>query len=549
MEVTLNTLEAIAKILKLEGVEWIATFPSNPLIEAVAKEGIRLVMFRQERGAVMAADGFSRTNCRNKFGVVITQGGPGAENAMGGIAQAYADNVPILLLPGGPSLGAWNVQPNFAPSRAYGPIVKSAEAILNPQHVGNVMRRAFHALRNGKAGPVVVETPDDVGSASVSDQIVSNYSSPKRFITVPSVTDVRDAVKELLGAKRPVIWAGAGVLFGDATRELKEFSELTGIPVYTTMQGKSSFPEDHPLSLGAGSSATTLPAFTWLKTSDVLFALGSSLSRTTYGQSIPAGKVIIQNTDNIQDINKEESVDIALAGDVKATLVMILDEVKTLIGKSGRKTDYAEEIETLRQSWMLEWNELLNSDVEPINTYRVVGEIERNLDKDKSIVTHDAGAPRDSILPFYKAIKPHGYIGWGKTTHLGFGIPLMIGAKIAYPDRFCLNLMGDGAFGMSGLDIETAVRAGTPITTVVLNNAGMATYPGQYEVSKELFGIKELSGDYAQIAEGMGAVGITVTSPSAVGPAIKQAQQLNSDGKTVLIDVHSDLESRKSKFS
>ena len=125
----------------------------------------------------------------------------------------------------------------------------------------------------------------------------------------------------------------------------------------------------------------------------------------------------------------------------------------------------------------------------------------------------------------------------------------MIGAKIAYPDRFCLNLMGDGAFGMSGLDIETAVRAGTPITTVVLNNAGMATYPGQYEVSQELFGIKELSGDYAQIAEGMGAVGITVTSPSAVGPAIKQAQQLNSDGKTVLIDVHSDLESRKSKFS
>ena len=150
-------------------------------------------------------------------------------------------------------------------------------------------------------------------------------------------------------------------------------------------------------------------------------------------------------------------------------------------------------------------------------------------------------------MPFYTATVPHSYIGWGKTTHLGFGIPLMIGAKLAKPDKFCINFMGDGAFGMAGLDIETSVRAGTPITTIVLNNGGMATYPSGYATATELFGTTEMTSDYAKIAEGMGAVGITVTSPSEVAPALKKAVQLNGDGKTVLLDIHSNMESRKSR--
>ena len=174
--------------------------------------------------------------------------------------------------------------------------------------------------------------------------------------------------------------------------------------------------------------------------------------------------------------------------------------------------------------------------------------LERTLDKENSIVTHDAGAPRDSIMPFYTATVPHSYIGWGKTTHLGFGIPLMIGAKMARPDKFCLNFMGDGAFGMSGLDIETSVRANAPITTVVLNNGDMATYPGGYPKARERFDLTHMGGDYAKIAEGMGAVGITVTEPSEIAPAIKKAQQLNADGRTVLLDVHSNMEGRRSKF-
>ena len=545
----MNVNEAVARILKLEGTEWVSCFPSNQLIESVAMEGIRTIMFRQERGAIMAADGYSRMNDREKFGVIITQGGPGSENSMGGIAQAFGDNVPILYLPGGPALSQYAVRPNFSPVRTYQTVSKYSEVIVQADQVANVMRRAFHGLRNGRPGPVIVEIPADVGTQEVPEDAL-NYHPPKRLPQSPAADDIKDAVRLLLNASKPVIWSGMGVLMSQATEELKELAELTEIPVYSTMPGKSSFDDRHPLSLGAGSSATSLPARTWLQESDVLFAVGSSMTRTSYGQPIPQGKIIIHNTESIEDINKDFSVDVGIPGDAKLTLQAMIEAVKAEIGENGRKGNrkVADEIVPLKERWMAEWRQILNSDEVPINTYRVIGELERNLDKVNSIVTHDAGAPRDTIMPFYTSTVPHSYVGWGKTTHLGYGIPLMIGAKLAKPDKFCLNFMGDGAFGMSGLDIETSVRVGAPITTIVLNNGGMATYPGGYPTASELFGTTQMTGDYAKIAEGMGAVGITVTQPGEVANALKQAQQLNAEGKTVLLDIHTNLEARRSNF-
>jgi len=546
----MNVNEAVARILKLEGVEWISCFPSNNLIESAAMEGIRTVMFRHERGAIMAADGFSRMNDRERFGVVITQGGPGSENSMGGIAQAFGDNIPILYFAGGPALNQYAVRPNFSPVRTYESVSKYGEVIMQADQVTSTMRRAFHNLRNGRPGPVLIEIPSDVANQEI-DEGSLNYQAPKRAPQSPAASDIKDAVKLLLNAKKPVIWSGMGVLMSKASEELRELAELTEIPVYSTMPGKSSFDDRHPLALGAGSSATSLPARTWVQQSDVLFAVGSSMTRTGYGQPIPNGKVIIHNTESIEDLNKDFSVDVGIPGDAKLTLLAMIAEVKSQIGESGRRdqTAVATEIAKLKAQWMADWKDILNSDETPINTYRVIGELERNLDKENSIVTHDAGAPRDTIMPFYTSTVPHSYIGWGKTTHLGYGIPLMIGAKLANPDKFCLNFMGDGAFGMSGLDIETSVREGAPITTVVLNNGGMATYPGGYPVANELFGTTRMGGDYAKLAEGMGAVGITVTHPVEVANAIKQAMKLNAEGRTVLLDIHTNLEARRSNFA
>ena len=543
----MNGTEVIAQILKSEGVEWLACFPSNPLIEAVAKVGIRPIAFRHERGAVMAADAYSRLGDRKRFGVVAVQSQAGAENAMGGISQAFADNVPILVLPGGAPLASAAVRPNFSAFNTYQSITRQVEVILKPEQVGDIMRRAFHALRNGRPGPVVVEMPSDVCGEEVPEAGL-HYTSPKVSIQTPSPSDVKEAVKALLEAKKPVIWAGMGVLLAGASAALTEFAELTEIPVYTTMPGKSSIDERHPLALGGGSGATTLAARQWLQESDVLFAVGSSMTRTGYGQPIPEGKLIIHNVGSLEDINKDFAADVALPGDAGATLMAMIEEVKSQLGENGRKgkTGVPAEMAKVKEQWMEAWMPLLTDNEEPINPYRVIWELNQNLDLENSIVTHDAGAPRDMMMPFLTATVPHSYIGWGKSTHLGYGIPLMIGAKMANPDKFCLNFMGDGAFGMSGLDVETSARTGVPITTIILNNGGMATYPGGFPTAREKYGVSHMIGDYAKIAEGMGAVGITVIKPAEIAPAIKRAQELNSEGKTVLLDIHTRFEDRRS---
>ena len=544
----MNGIEAIARILGREGVEWIACYPSNPLIEAAAREGIRLIAFRHERGAIMAADGYSRTSGRQRFGVAAVQSQAGAENSLGGIAQAFADNVPVLVLPGGTPLDRIAVRPNFSAAREYAGLTRRAEAIYAPEQIGAVMRRAFHALRNGPPGPVVVELTADVCAREAPASVLDGYRPPALVRQPPPPEAVREAAGLLLAAARPLIWAGAGVLAAGASEGLRELAELLAAPVFTTMPGKSAFDERHPLALGAGAGTTTLAAHRRLREADVLLALGTSLTRTGYGQAIPPGARVIHNTVAIDDIHKDEAPEVALPGDAALAAAALTAELRERLEAPRDAAPTAAAIAADRARWLAGWTLLLESDETPINTYRVIAEIDRALDRERSIVTHDAGAPRDSIVPFYTATTPHSYVGWGKTTHLGFSIPLLIGAKLAHPDRFCLCLMGDGAFGMSGMDIETSVRAGAPITAVVLNNGGMATYPGGFPTARERYGVSRMTGDYAAIAEGMGATGIKVRDPAALRPALDRARRLNAEGRTVLIDVHSNMEARRSRW-
>ncbi|MDG2285775.1 MAG: thiamine pyrophosphate-dependent enzyme, partial [Alphaproteobacteria bacterium] len=508
-----------------------------------------------ERGAMMAADGYSRISDRQRFGVVAVQSQAGAENIMGGLSQAYADNIPVLVMLGGNALNQLSVRPNFHAAQQMQGWAKQIETIYTPGQVGDVMRRAFHALRNGAPGPVVVELTQDVCGQEVPEAGM-NYRSPKLSRQTPQASDIAAAVDALLKAEKPVIWAGAGVLFSGATDALRELAELIATPVFCTMPGKSAMDERHPLALGAGGGTTTKAAHTWLTESDVFLGLGTSLTRSPYGQAIRGGKTMIHNTVNPDDINKDEAADIGLVGDTLLTIEALIAEVKARTGGKGAgdRTKIEAEVAAVKAEWMAEWTPVLTSDEEPLSYYRVIHEINQNLDLENSIVTHDAGAPRDSIVPFYNATTPHSYIGWGKTTHLGFGIPLMIGAKMAEPGKFCLNLMGDGAFGMSGTDIETAARSGAAITTVLLNNSAMATYSGPTQgtigaEAREKYGVSTMHGDYAKIAEGMGAVGLRVNKPSEMGPALHEARRLNAEGRTVLIEVAANVEERRSRFA
>ena len=545
----MNGYDAIAKILKKEGVEWLACFPSNPLIEAVAKEGIRPIMFRQERGGIMAADGFSRVKAGRGFGVFACQGGPGAENAYGAIAQAWADSVPILFIPDGVSLMSVDVKPSFWASRNYDRITKWSESINSPDRIVPLMRRAVHAVKNGRPGPVLLEMHRD----NMTDEIlnINDYHSPESSKVSPTDDSIEKATELIVNSKNPIIWAGQGVLYAEATKELKELSDILGLPVVTTMPGKSAFDERNPLSLGSANRTAPKPVWKWLGDSDTIFAIGSSLTITNYGITIPSGKKIIHSTNNYEDINKDYNVEIPLLGDAKLVLQMMIECInsnhKLLKIEEKRRTN-KELIKECKDEWYAEWNPLLNSNMNPINPYRLINEINNNIDHENSIITHDAGHPRDQIMPFLTATVPCSYLGWGKSTHLGYGIPLMIGAKMAEPGKFCMNFMGDGAFGMSGLDIETAARSGNPITTVVMNNQTMGGYSSNYPQSIEKFETIKMTGSYAKIAEGMGAIGINVDNPDEIKDAILEARKLNGEGKAVLLDVKTQQELKMSNY-
>ena len=546
----MNGYEAIAKILKQEGFEWMACFPANPLHEAVDKEGIRPFVFRQERGGIMAADGFSRLMSeQGKYGVFACQGGPGIENAFGGIAQASSEGVPIIFLPDGPGNNVTGTAPNFSGPDNFRNITKWAQSVTAAERIPSLMRQALSVMKNGRPGPVMLEMQRDVMGDEVSS--LDDFRSPQKYVAAPSKAELRAAVKKLLAAKRPVIWAGQGVLYAGASAKLTALAELTQIPVITTMPGKSAIDERHPLSLGAANKTAPKGVWEWLKSSDVLFAIGASLTKTSFGIDIPAGKTLIHSTVNTDDIDKEYTTDIGMVGDAMKTLCMMVDEVKAEIGEEGRKADTSirEAVAEVKKEWLADWAELLNSDMDPINPYRLVNEVNKAVDHENTVLTHDAGHPRDQVMPFYTATVPHSYIGWGKSTHLGYGIPLMIGAKLAQPDKQCINFMGDAAFGMSGLDLETANRIGAPITTVLLNNGTMGGYNRGMPTAMGEYGAGNMAGNYAGIAEDLGGVGIKITDPSEIGAAINKARQINFDeGKSVLLDVKTQQEMQFSEY-
>ena len=546
----MNGYELIAHCLKAEGVIWMPCFPANPLIEAAACVGIRPLVFRQERGGINAADGYARQTRGAPPGVFASQSGPGVENSFGGIAQAWGEAVPMVFLPGGAGLGGYDVRPNFSATRNYAAVTKLALSIDRVDRAATQIRRAFHTARQGRPGPVLVEMHGDVLGQEAPAGAAEGYKPSTLMRCAPASGDVKDAVRQLLNAKRAVIWAGQGVLYADACAQLRALAELTQVPVITTMQGKSAFPDDHPLSLGSANRTAPKAVFKWLGEADLVLAIGSGLTRTGFGLPIPDGKFLIHATASALDINKDYAADIGLVGDAKLTLEALLDEAKAALGEAGRTEDMDTigAIAATKAAWLQEWAPLLHSNETPINPYRVISEINRHVDHANTVITHDAGNPRDQIMPFYRAAAPHGYIGWGKTTHLGYGIPLAIGAKMAAPEKLCMNFMGDLAFGHTGMEIETAVRADIPITTVVINNLTMGGYDEKMPVAMERYGVGNQSGDYAGVARALGAEGLHVEEPAGIGPALEAAKRANTEGRTAVVEIRTRQETRFSTY-
>ncbi len=248
--------QAVAEVLRREGVEQVFCFPANKMIDTAAAVGIRPIVGRQERSVINMADAYSRISNGERIGVAMVQHGPGAEHAFGGVAQAYADSVPLLLLPNGNTRRELGLRTTFDAVEAYRPITKWAARITTPQTAPEQLRRAFQLMRSGRPGPVVLELPLDVAEEEFDDALFE-YSPAVRYRSAADPRDVEHAVALLLDAERPLIRAGQGVLWAGATDALVEFAELLNAPVATTYVGKSAFPEDHPLSIGSGGTAVS----------------------------------------------------------------------------------------------------------------------------------------------------------------------------------------------------------------------------------------------------------------------------------------------------
>jgi len=527
---------AIAEILRREGVEHVFCFPFTPILDALAEAGIRPIVARQERVAENMADGFSRATLGKRIGVVTVQQNAGAENAFSGIAQAYTDSSPILFLPGHPGRELVRTPPTFDSVPNYAATTKWADLIPSAAAIANRMRRAFTLLRSGRPGPVLLEVPVDVARETVPEPL--DYQPVPSTRTGPDPLAIRDAARLLLKAQRPMIWAGQGVLYAGASRELTDVAEYLGAPVMTTLLGKSAFDETHPLSLGSGGLSATDMVRDALATSDAVFAIGASLTRTVFAPTIPPGKRIVHSTVDPRDLNKDYVADVPLLGDAALVLASLLDELKSQHGDKGRPERGAVEAQLLaaRERWKARWAPKLVSDETPINPYRVIGEFMKAVDRKQTIVTHDSGNPRDQLLPLYESPVPRGYIGWGHSTQLGFSLGCSMGAKLACPDKLVVNFMGDTAIGMVGMDIETAVREEIPILTLVLNNSAMGNYEKYIPVATAKYRTKFTSGNYSEVARSLGAFSERIERPADVGPAIRRGIAATHEGRPALLE-------------
>jgi acetolactate synthase-1/2/3 large subunit len=428
-------------------------------------------------------------------------------------------------------------------------VAKIAEPVNVPGEICNIMRRAFSNLRNGRGGPAIVEIPTDIWNEEIGDV---DYTPVGVHKYGPDPADVRKAAAAILAAECPVIYSGTGVHWGEAWAELRELAELLGAPVTTSLGGKSSFPETHPLSLNSGGNALPGQVNHFINKADLIIGIGCSFTETNFGIKFPKGKKFIHATLDPNHLNKDVVSSVGLVGDAKLTLQALIGELRQTIKSNRDCKAVTAEIAAVREAWKEQWLPLINSNDAPLNPYRVIRDLHATVKDvvglDNCIITHDAGSPRDQISPFWESTAPMTYIGWGKTTQLGMGLGLAMGAKLARPNHLCMNLWGDAAIGFTGMDFETAVRERIPILSILLNNFSMAIELKVMPISTEKYRSTDISGNYADMAKAFGGYGERVTQPDQITAAIKRGIEQTQAGTPALLEFITSKETRVSKF-
>ncbi|WP_333653193.1 biosynthetic-type acetolactate synthase large subunit [Dissulfurispira sp.] len=534
--------EIIIESLKREGVKYIFGYPGGVILSIFDllydDKDLQLILTRHEQGAVHAADGYARAT--GKPGVVLVTSGPGATNTVTGIATAYMDSIPLVVLTGQvPTMLIGNDA--FQEADIVGitrPCTKYNILAKDVNELAEQIREAFHIAATGRPGPVLIDLPKDVTSSKTDfvwpDHVEirsynPTYEGNRRMI--------ERAAHEIVRAKRPVIIAGGGCIISGASKELKELAEHASIPVTMTLMGLGSFPGTNELSLGMLGMHGTYYANKSVQESDLLIAVGMRFDDRVTGKIegfAPHAKIVHIDIDPTS-IRKNVRVDVPIVGDVKKVLT-VMNKIL--------KEDIKEQWKEVRKAWLkqiAEWKKerpltyTYNPDV--IKPQFVVEKI-YDITKGDAIITTEVGQNQMWAAQFYKLDKPRRFLTSGGLGTMGYGFPAAIGAQLAHPDKLVIDIAGDGSIQMNIQELATAVIYKLPVKVAILNNR----YLGMVRQWQELFYQEryshvyletETTPDFVELAHAYGAVGLRATKPSEVEPVLKEAIKIK---KPVFMD-------------
>jgi len=519
----MNGSQILVEALKKEGVKYLFGIPGGQIIHffdaLYQQKEIELILTRHEQAAAHMADGYARAT--GNVGVCVATSGPGATNLVTGLATAYMDSIPMVAITG-------QVPTNLIGNDAFQeadttgitrPVTKNNYLVKDVRELAKTIKEAFYVAASGRPGPVLIDFPSDIQRAE-TEFIYPHKVELKTYRprTEGHALQIKKAAELILSAKRPIIYAGGGVLLSKASPELTEFAHKTGIPVVLTLMGLGSFPADDPLFTGMlGMHGPKYANYSVLE-SDLVIAIGARFDDRVTGnlESFKANTKFIHIDIDPSSIGKIVPADVPIVGDVKK----VLNELIPLVSPVNCR-EWREKI----AGWKKEHPLTYRKDDGKLRPQFIIEEINR-VTEGKAIIATEVGQHQMWVAQFYRFNHPNSLISSGGLGTMGFGFPAAIGAKFGCPDRIVFDIAGDGSFQMNIQELTTAVINRITVKVAILNNC----YLGMVRQWQELFYGKRYSGthlgscpDFARIAEAFGAKGRRVTSPEEVEPVLKES--------------------------
>jgi acetolactate synthase-1/2/3 large subunit len=546
----LTGAQALIKSLETEGVEVIFGLPGGailPVYDPIIDSSMRHILVRHEQGAGHAAEGYAQATGRP--GVAIVTSGPGATNIVTALADAYMDSIPLIVITGqvaSVAIGTDAFQ-EVDTTGITASVTKHNWLVTDAAEIPRIVREAFHVATTGRPGPVLIDFPKDVANAKMTwywpeTVDLPGYKPP----SFPDAAAIDAAVALIAAAERPVAYVGGGVLKANATEELRAFIEATGIPVVTTLMARGAFPDSHRLHLGMPGMHGSYTAVTAIQRSDLLIALGSRFDDRVTGKIAafaPEAKVIHVDIDRAE-LGKVRRPDVPIAADCRLAIEALTDGVKKLpeVLRPERLSDWIARLAIWKRDYPFTYDGKGETRTEqPLKPQFVVEQLRAATPED-AILVSGVGQHQMWAAQHFGFELPRTWVNSGGLGTMGFAVPAAIGAKVGRPDRMVWAIDGDGCFQMTAQELVTASSERIPVKIAILNNAylGMVRQ-WQHMFYEERYSEVYLSPDlpdYVLWAEAMGCVGMRVTSPEEVLPAIEKANGI--DDRPVVIDFRTD---------